>query len=168
MPLPAQPLSAVDAISPAINRAKNQLFAPFRPGFWWRMAVLAFFTGELSGGGINFPSGGFDWPKQPDQDGTNNFVSIPFDWNAVMQALPWLLALALLVTIFLLVFLYIHSVLRFVLFDSVVTGQCSLQQGWRRRRGNGAQYFAWLMIFQFFAFLALVILVGLPVLFAWQ
>jgi hypothetical protein len=169
MSLPAQPLSAVDAISPAINRARQQLFDPLRPGFWWRMAVLAFFTGEVSGGGgINFPSGSFDWPKQPEPQDPSHFLGAPWDWNAVMQALPWILALALLATVFLLIFLYVHSVLRFVLFDSVITGQCSLRQGWTRWRGNGAQYFLWLMIFQFFAFLALMVLVGIPLLVAWQ
>ena len=133
------------------------------------MAVLAFFTGEASGGGgINFPSGSFDWPKQPNQQDPSNFVSVPWDWNSVMQALPWILALALLATLFLLVFLYLHSVFRFVLFDSVVTGQCSLRQGWRRWRSNGAQYFLWLMIFQFFAFLAFLVLVGIPLLVAWR
>lgn len=131
------------------------------------MAVLAVFTGHVSGG-INFPSGGFGWPKQPDQSDPSNFLSAPLDWNSVMQALPWIIVGALFATLFLLVFLYIHSVLRFVLFDSVITGQCSLRQGWRRWRGNGTQYFLWLMIFQFFAFLAFAVFVGLPLLVAWQ
>src|SRR5438105_13582780 len=61
MPAPAKPLGPTEVIAPAFERAKAQLFAPFRWGFWWRMAIVAFFAGEIGGGGfnINIPSGGF-------------------------------------------------------------------------------------------------------------
>jgi hypothetical protein len=169
MPLPGQPLSAVDAIKPAMDRAREQLFSPFRAGFWWRMAVLATFTGEISsGGGVNFPSD-FNLPQPQNRPGTRGFMALaPWDWNSVMQALPWVLALAFFVSILVLIFLYVHSVLRFVMFDSVITGQCSLRRGWTRWRAGGVQYFLWLMAFHFVVLAGFVLLVGLPVFYAWQ
>src|SRR5437667_11842853 len=59
MPAPAKPLGPTEVIGPAFERAKAQLFAPFRWGFWWRMASVALFAGEIGGGGFNIPSGGF-------------------------------------------------------------------------------------------------------------
>ncbi|MCI0349306.1 MAG: hypothetical protein L0Z53_07770 [Acidobacteriales bacterium] len=169
VPLPAQPLSAVDAITPAVDRARRQLFAPFRPGFWWRLAVLAIFTGEVSsGGGINFPSD-FNLPKQSERGGASELVSmVRWDWDSFMQALPWLIALAFLGVVLLLLFLYVHSVLRFVLFESVLTGECSLRQGWVRWRAIGSQYFLWLIAFQFVVLMGFALLIGLPLLLAWQ
>lgn len=43
------PLSALDAFLPAFERAKRQLFLPFRLAFWLRMAVVALTTGESYG-----------------------------------------------------------------------------------------------------------------------
>src|SRR5579864_3384726 len=49
--------SGVDAISPAMERTKHQLFMPFRFRHWARLAVVAMCTGELTGGG----GGGGSW-----------------------------------------------------------------------------------------------------------
>ena len=50
------PISAVDAISPAIEHTKRQLLQPFRFGQWMRLAVVGLLAGELSsGGGCNMP-----------------------------------------------------------------------------------------------------------------
>src|SRR5438445_11235213 len=67
MPAPAKPLGPTEVIGPAFERAKAQLFAPFRWGFWWRMAIVAFFAGEIGGGGfnINIPNGGFPQRGRP-------------------------------------------------------------------------------------------------------
>jgi len=46
--------SAVDAIYPAIEHTKKQLFQPFRLGQWTRLALVGLLAGELgSGGGCN-------------------------------------------------------------------------------------------------------------------
>ncbi len=58
------PLSGVEAISPALEETKRQLFKPFRWGRWTRLAVVSFLTGEMAGGGgwspanFNIPVGG--------------------------------------------------------------------------------------------------------------
>ena len=39
------PLSAVDAVSPATQHAKQQLLQPFRWGQWSRLALVGFLAG---------------------------------------------------------------------------------------------------------------------------
>ena len=40
-------------------------------------------------------------------------------------------------------FLYVNSVMRFVLFDSVVAKECRIWEGWIRRQGPGRRLFVW-------------------------
>ncbi|MGH9678047.1 MAG: DUF7544 domain-containing protein, partial [Candidatus Acidiferrum sp.] len=124
MPLPATPLSAIDAISPALERAKQQLFQPFRWGFWLRMALVAFLAGEVGGGGLGGFNGfnGFNLPQNRGD----------VDHDFLLRALPWIFLLALALFALFLVFLYLHSVFRFILFDSVLRGQCRIRAGWSR------------------------------------
>src|SRR5208337_1153604 len=60
------------------------------------------------------------------------------------------------------VFLYINSVFRFILFDSVLRRQCSIGEGWRKWRRAGGRFFLWQIVFQISACLFLLVLVGLP------
>ena len=60
------------------------------------------------------------------------------------------------------VFLYINSVFRFILFDSVVRRQCSISEGWGRFRRAGSRYFLWQIVFQISMGLFLLTLIGLP------
>jgi hypothetical protein len=75
-------------------------------------------------------------------------------------------AAALVVLVFLL--LYVHAVFRFILFDSVLTGRCSIRQSWRRRQDQGGRYFLWLLIFDVIMMLVLFVVVGLPLLALWR
>jgi len=60
------------------------------------------------------------------------------------------------------VFIYINSVFRFILFDSVLRRQCSIGEGWRRWRRAGGRFFLWQIVFQIAVWLFLLVLVGLP------
>jgi len=60
------------------------------------------------------------------------------------------------------VFIYINSVFRFILFDSVLRRQCSIGEGWRRLRRAGGRFFLWQIVFQIAVWLFLLVLVGLP------
>ena len=60
------------------------------------------------------------------------------------------------------VFLYINSVFRFILFDSVLRRQCSIGDGWRKWYRAGGRFFLWQIVFQIAAWLFLLALVGLP------
>ena len=55
-----------------------------------------------------------------------------------------LIAVLLVVGLVLMVlFLYANSVMRFVLFDSVVAKKCRIRESWSRRQGPGRRYFFW-------------------------
>ena len=63
-------------------------------------------------------------------------------------------------------FLYVNSVMRFVLFDSVVAKECRIRESWSRRQGPGRRYFAWQILLFLCWMVGLTILVGIPAGFA--
>jgi hypothetical protein len=56
--------------------------------------------------------------------------------------------------------------MRFVLFDSVIAGQCRIGEFWSRRGEPGLQYFIWKLLFTLASFLGLGLIIGIPLLFA--
>ena len=60
------------------------------------------------------------------------------------------------------VFLYINSVFRFILFDSVLRRECSIGGGWSKWRRAGGRFFLWQIVFQIAVWLFLALLVGVP------
>lgn len=154
-------LNAVDAISPAINLTRTNLFNPFRWGFWLRMAVLGFFTGEMSsGGGCNFNAPA-NW-NRPRHDqfvsAQPHFPNIPHvDPHVLWAILPMLVVAFVVIG---LIFLYISSVLRFVLLEAVLNGQVSIRDGWNRWLGQGTRYFVFRLLFGLL-FLAIIGTCGL-------
>jgi hypothetical protein len=155
-------LNAVDAISPAMNLTRTNLFNPFRWGFWLRMAVLGFFTGEMSsGGGCNFNApANWNRPRHDQQffSTAPQFPSIPHvDSHVLWAILPVLIVAFVLIA---LIFLYISSVLRFVLLEAVLNGQVSIRDGWTRWLGQGTRYFVFRLLFGLL-FLAIIGTCGL-------
>ena len=143
------PNNAVDVFLPAIDHTRRELFQPFRFGRWARYAVLGILTGELSSGGGNFNPGSFNFPNTQQQRHFQPAFAVPA-WlhNPELIALLVVCGLALF---FLLV--YASCVLRFVLFDAVLTSRCRLREGWRRWQSQGARYFG----FQLFMLLAMLV-----------
>jgi hypothetical protein len=64
-------------------------------------------------------------------------------------------------------FIYINSVMRFILFDSIVAKECHIRQGWLRRRHHGLRFFVWQILLMLVTFAAFVLLIGIPLAFAW-
>jgi hypothetical protein len=60
------------------------------------------------------------------------------------------------------IFLYINSVFRFILFDSVLRRQCSIGEGWQKWRRAGGRFFLWQIVFLISTWLLLAVLVGVP------
>jgi hypothetical protein len=155
----------VDAIQPAIEHAKKQLLQPFRFGQWIRLALVGFLAGELgSSGGFNF-----NVPATHHDKGTEHFLG---GWPPEFMSHPALLVgLVLLFVVvsfgLVLVFLYISSVMRFILFDSVITRECRIREGWRRRQQEGLRLFAWQITLSALSFAAFVVLIGVPLGMAW-
>ena len=136
---PALP-NAVDCVSPAIDRAKWLLFKPFRWAVWWRLAIVALaVSGEAIGNMFRIP----DLVRAGRHAGKQDLVA-GTGIGSVMRE-PYMFAIiALLAFLFLLlifVHLYVGSVLRFVLFDAVSTGQYRLRAGWRKWHARGLRLF---------------------------
>src|SRR5512146_3319866 len=162
--LPPMPkLNAVDAISPAFNLMKADLFQPFRWGFWVRIGILGFFTGEMSAGGgcnINLPA---NWNTHH----PNHFTAVqdfntapPFGhWNphALIAALPFIIGAVLLIG---LILMYVGSVFRFTLLEAILNGQISIRDGWERWQQQGTRFF----VFRLLLALAFLCIVGVVVL----
>jgi hypothetical protein len=147
--------SAVDSISPAFKHTKEQLFRPFHFGQWTRLALVGLFAGEMSsGGGCNF--------QMPN---TNSGAHRDLAFAAFPNSpLLGLLIAVLLVAVPLLwlLFLYLNSGMRFVLFDSIIARRCEIGRMWRARRGPAMQYFVWQIVFSLVALAALAVVVGIP------
>jgi hypothetical protein len=133
--------SAVDVIGAALEHAKQQLF-PFRLGQWARLAVLGLATGEMSTGGgcnsvVSLPS---HFPNPHQQQ---NLVS-PADLLRGLDKATLESMFAVLVVggiVLALVWIYVASVSRFVLFESVLRKYCELGPAWNRWQGQGMRLF---------------------------
>lgn len=156
------PLSAIDAISPAFDRTRKELFRPFRLGFWLRMGFVALATGEFYGssgwGGMNFTM-----PSRR-RAGYLYLDLVRPHWEYLKRFLPWIILIGLLAVVGLLFWIYVSSVFRFVLFDSVLTDRCNIKEDWRRWRHQGMRFFLWRICLALGVAAALGILIGVVIL----
>ena len=167
------PLSAVDCVQPALQHTRAQLFTHFRWGQWARLALVGILAAELHVGGCNFGNMGNSWPRT--HKNHSDFLpssSLPSGWPPFNSAhisehiaqFIGLIVVAIFVAIVLaFVFLYINSVFRFILFDSVLRRHCTIGEGWKKWRRAGGRFFLWQLVFQVTAMLFLAVLVGVPV-----
>lgn len=163
------PTSAADAINPAFQHTKRQLFEPFHFAQWVRLAFVGLLAGEMaSGGGCH---SGFHPGPFHHHGPAALFLSTGAPWHfAHHPALPGPLIAFLLLSVFalFLVFTYINSVMRFILFDSIVSKQCHIRQGWVRNSGRGLRLFVWQLLLTLAALSAFLIFIGVPVAGAWS
>jgi hypothetical protein len=164
------PVSAVDCVQPALQHAREQLFTRFRFGQWSRLALVGILAAELRAGGCNFNSGHFAAPSQSNGN-RFPFPSMPHGLPSFIHGhisphlgqIVGLIAVAILaVFVLMFVFLYINSVFRFILFDSVLRRECSIGEGWRRYHRAGGRFFLWQLVFMISTWMCLALLVGLP------
>jgi hypothetical protein len=66
-----------------------------------------------------------------------------------------------------LLFLYISSVTRFILFDSVIAGECHIRKGWTRHRRHGLQFFGWQILLTAVSSAGLLLIIAFPLAGAW-
>ena len=156
------PISAVETITLAFQHTKRQLLQPFRFWQWTRLALVGLLAGETgSGGSFNFPT------NIPHQTGSSRqFVAQAFPKidPAILGGLIAVLIIAGVV--FFIVMLYISSVMRFILFDSVLAKECHIRQGWARRQGPGWSYFLWQLSLMLATLAGAAVLLGIPAAFA--
>ncbi len=159
------PISAIDAIGPAFEHTKQQLLKPFRINQWAKLALVGFLAGELSsgGGGCNMPN----IPQIPHNTNDSQHLFGPLGGMNLPNLDPKTIALAialLVVSAFVLfiLFIYLNSVMRFILFDSVITKRCDIRNSWARRHEAGMRFFFWQIVLAVVSFGGMVVLIGIP------
>jgi hypothetical protein len=161
------PLSAPDAINPAFQHTRQQLLRPFRFAQWARLAFVGLLAGEMgSMGGCN---GNFNWPSPDRQAPTHVYTVLPSQLARHPEKYIGLIVLFFVILLALVVlFTYIASRMRFVLFDSIVARECHIRRGWADRRANGLQLFRWEILLMLVSLGTLLIVIGVPLLCAWR
>jgi hypothetical protein len=160
-------VSAVDCVQPAIQHTREQLFSRFRIGQWSRLALVGILAAEMHAGGCNFGNFGQLLSQPPKR--SNEFLAAPFphlDPARIAQFAGLIAAVILLAIVMFFVFLYISSVFRFILFESVLRRECSIGEGWQRWHRTGRRYFLWQLVYVISTWMVLGLLIGIPVLFA--
>src|SRR5215475_5001418 len=142
-------LSAIDAFGPAISRVGTMLFKPFRLGTWLKMGFIG-----LLGGGLATVNMNFRGPIVPSQ-ARGNFPNDPFyEIQRAMRTIhladySQLIFICVVVSVVIaLIFLYLFCRFRFVLFDSVISGQPTVGRGWRQYASQANRYFGFWLVFR--------------------
>jgi hypothetical protein len=138
-----RPLSATEAISPAIERTRDILSRPFRWGTFLKIAAVAFFA-ELGGSGFNF--------SVPGRGGGLHGIAP----GVMAMIMAFALIFGLILLVIGLILLYIGSRLQLVLVDLVATRQTSIAPHWRK---YGSPTWRWIGLKVLF-FLCIVLLIA--------
>ena len=155
------PASAADVIKPAFEHMKQQLFRrPFQLTQWIKIGLVGALAGEITsaggGQGLGFRMPGrFPGSNRPDQFLAQGVLAGKGILLVIGIALLAVVALSLFF-----ILLYVSSMMRFVLFDSVVTKECHVRRYWSQRRQQGFRYFIFQLLFGLIMLLAMGLLVG--------
>jgi hypothetical protein len=162
------PISSVDAINPAFHHTKQQLLKPFRFGQWARLALVGLLAGEMSSGGGC--SSNFNWPAPHQPKGPGHVINaalpFPLPHHPGLSAGPIVFLVFAGIGLFLLL-LYVSSVMRFILFDSVIAKECHIRNGWTHHRRHGFQLFGWQILLTLVSSAGLLIIIAFPLAGAW-
>jgi hypothetical protein len=126
------------------------------------LALVGFLAAELHTSGCNFNSFNFPIPHQRREQ---EFVATPFphfDPARLAEMAGLIAAIIVLAIVMFFIFLYLNSVFRFILFDSVLKKRCSISEGWSRWHRAGRRYFVWQLVFLITEGLAMGVLIGVP------
>lgn len=167
------PLSAIDAISPAFEHVRDQLMRRFRFGQWVRLAIVGLLAGEMGSSGscntnVNLPGVDFPWPSHPQSMPHTANAAFPEQWTSHPVLFGSGIAVLIVAGVALLVLLiYVSSVMRFILFDAIVSKECHIRAGWARRKRPGFDLFIWQLLFMAVSWATIIVLIGGPVAGAW-
>jgi hypothetical protein len=159
-------LSAIDAIGPAFFRVGTMLFSPFRLRTWLKIGFIGCLGGGLvtassGGGNMNF-RGGFppQFPKDKFPEG--------WDLSRVLSTIHLadyihLIMIAIGVAIvFGLIFQYLFCRFRFILFDSIISGEAVIGRGWRNYASQANRYFGFWLVFRLVHWAVMMMIIGVP------
>jgi multisubunit Na+/H+ antiporter MnhC subunit len=124
-----QPLSATQAISPAVERTRDLLFRPFQWGTFLKLCAVAVFT---EGASSNFNNHTGSTHSHAYSGG-----GMPF--NPAM--IPLIAAIVLAAVVIAIVVFYFVVRLRFALFDCLIHQSKLIAPGWHRYRDQAFRFF---------------------------
>src|SRR5579859_6762512 len=158
-------LSAIDSFGPALSRAGAMLFRPFRLGTWLKMGLIG-----LLGGGVVVASSGlhFRAPVTPSNVPHGDLPPNAEDFFRAIRSIHLadyfhvILIVIAVIAALALIFLYLFCRFRFILFDTVVTGQPAIGRGWLKYESQAHRYFGFWLVFRLVTWGALFLIVGLP------
>jgi hypothetical protein len=126
------------------------------------------FIGFL-GGGLVTASLNTRGPVIPSQFPHNQLPSDPMaEINRAIRSIhladyvPLLLAAFAVIFVLAIIFLYISCRFRFILFDSIITGQPVIGRGWARYSSQANRYFGFWLVFRLVSWTVMFFIVGLP------
>jgi len=145
-------ISAVDSVSPAIQRTREFLFRPFSWGTYLKLGLVAIIT---EGVGNNFRSSSHGGHPSGQGPATSPIFHLTPEWCAAIVA-------AVLVAILLsFVIVYLITRLRFAFFHCLIHNTKEIRPGWRLYREPATRFF-WMNIVVGLCFLLIMVLIALP------
>lgn len=158
-----RPISAVDAISPAVQRTKEFLFRQFRWGTFLKLGLVAIIT-EGVGSNFNSSHGGHAKEHGP---AAHAPFSMPPDGSSFSpfhmspQAIAVIVAAVLLALVLAAVVAYLVTRLRFAYFHCLIHNVKEIRPGWHIYQEPANRFF-WFNVVVGLCFLLVVALVALP------
>jgi hypothetical protein len=168
-------ISAVDAVSPALEYAKRHAFKPFQWAKWWRIGLLGLITGEMSAGGcqanFNLPSDLSEIMKgSRTGEDAQHFAPASgplagMDTATIAAIISVAIVGAIVLT---LVHMYLASTSRFILFDAITQNRYRLREGWRRWSARGLRFFWFYLAFTVIVFSVILTIMAPFIIVLWR
>jgi len=157
-----QPISAVDAVSPAIERTKRFLFRPFKWSTFLKLGLVAIIT---EGVGRNFRSSTSHAGQAAGHGpaATSPFHTPGAGWpfHLTPQSVVVIAAAVLLTFVIAIFIFYLVTRLRFAYFNCLIHNTKEIGPGWRLYSEQASRFF-WLNIVVGICFMLLLVVVALP------
>jgi len=145
-------ISAVDSVSPAIQRTKEFLFRPFTWGTYLKLGLVAMIT---EGVGSNLRSS----TRSGQSSGHGPMDHSPFNLQPLMVA--EIIAALLLAFVLCIAIYYLVTRLRFAYFHCLIHNTKLIRPGWWLYEAQATRFF-WLNIAVGFCYLLVVVAISLP------
>ncbi len=150
-------LSAADAISPALQRTRTFLFAPFRWGTFLKLCIVALLTEGLSG---NFQSSfRHERSTRHIHDGNAAPAVVP-PFHLTAEQIAAIVALSLAAILIGCVVFYLITRLRFAYFHCLIHNTREITPGWRLYRTQATRFF-WMNLAVAFCFVLLMAVIAI-------
>src|SRR5258708_18764358 len=155
--------SAIDAAPPAVERVKAMLFHPVRIKTWIKIGFIGWLAGGLaSGGSFNYRSSSGSLPGGHDIDELWRKVHDAIHSIHIGEFIWLIVVLATIGLVIAIIFVYLFSRFRFILFDSVISGDADIGRGWRRYRDQAHRFFGFWLLYTLVVWALFAAIIGIP------